>query len=104
MARYIDDTALKVINQLIQSNNREIVSIIFGLNLNQPNDNQQYSNNAVYGSIINKSNSSSSYGLTPWGAFSSNQKTIKDQIVEKIKSRTNIKERFQAIEFMIELC
>lgn len=34
MARYIDDIALKVINQLIQSNNREIVSIIFGLNLN----------------------------------------------------------------------
>ena len=49
---------------------------------------------SLYGYIINKTNSSSSYALAPWGAFSSNQKTIKDQIVEKIKSRTNIKDRF----------
>jgi len=31
MARYIDDPSLKVINQLIMSNNREIVSFIFGI-------------------------------------------------------------------------
>lgn len=31
MARYIDDTSLKVINQLITNNNREIISFIFGI-------------------------------------------------------------------------
>lgn len=40
MARYIDDPSLKVINQLIMSNNREIVSFIFGI---PPNNDQQSS-------------------------------------------------------------
>lgn len=31
MARYIDDPSLKVINQLIMNNNREIIQFIFGI-------------------------------------------------------------------------
>ena len=31
MARYIDDTSLKVINQLIMYNKREILQFIFGI-------------------------------------------------------------------------
>ena len=80
MARYIDDQTVSVINQLITSNNREIVVYIF-----EPNQHRQsieYAEFAKYGS----------------------QASIKDQIVEKIKCKTDMKSRHQAIEFMIELC
>lgn len=76
MARYIDDQAVNVINQLIMQNNKEIVQFIFDDDASDPfSENKQ------------------STGLS-----------LKDQIIEKIKSKTDIKTKHMAIEFMIELC
>lgn len=98
MARYIDDPSLKVINQLIMSNNREIIQFIFGIPQNGgDSQGNQYGSSGGFNVL-----QSQKHGR-PIGVNKDNQ-TVKDYIVELIKSKTNINGRFQAIEFMIELC
>lgn len=80
------------------SNNREIVQFIFGIPPNG-NDSQgnQYANASGFG-VLQSQKHGRSYGVNK------DNQTVKDYVVELIKSKTDISGRFQAIEFMIELC
>jgi hypothetical protein len=77
MARYIDDQLVNVINQIIMQNNREIIHFIF-----EEDDGDS-------GTVKKRR---------------SNQKSLKEQIIEKISNKTDMRSRHLAIEFMIELC
>lgn len=83
MARYIDDQTVTVINQLIMQNNKAIVYHIF--------DAEDITE--TMGLTSSKSKTNFERG-----------ESLKDQIITKISSKTDMKSKHLAIEFMIELC
>lgn len=76
LARNIEDSTVNTINQIIMANNRDIVDFFL------EEDDLPYM-------AVNQEYKGSS---------------LKDQIIEKIKDNSDIKQKHLAIEFMIELC
>ena len=81
MARYIDDQTVTVINQLIMQNNKAIVYHIFDAD-----------------------DITDAIGLSTKKSSFERGESLKDQIIQKISSKTDMKSKHLAIEFMIELC